>query len=289
MSYSIRKLPKNEFPALLAEIADPPKELFLAGVLPDENQKLLAVVGSRKYSSYGKDSCEKIIEGLQGFPITIVSGLALGIDSIAHKAALKNDLHTIAVPGSGLDPTALYPSTHIRLAEEIVSSGGALLSEYENDFRATPWSFPQRNRIMAGMSHATLIIEANEKSGTLITARLALDYNRNVLVVPGSIFSPTSKGSNELLRHGAEPATSAEDILRTLGFDIEKENQKVRKSLFEDLSPDEQRVVELLKDPMERDDLIRALDIPVSKANMILSAMELKGIIKESMGEMHLA
>src|SRR3984885_1716838 len=164
MSDSIRELSPEEFPELLKEINDPPKKLRLRGELPNLENKMLCIVGSRKYSAYGREMCESIIKGLSDYPITIVSGLALGIDSIAHRAALRAGLQTIAVPGSGLSSKALHPQAHVELANEIVENGGGLLSEYADDFKATQWSFPQRNRIMAGMCHATIVIEAEKKS-----------------------------------------------------------------------------------------------------------------------------
>jgi DNA processing protein len=285
MLYSIRELKLEEFPPLLKEIPDPPKKLFCAGSLPPQENKILCIVGSRKFTEYGRESCEKIISELSGFPITILSGLALGIDSIAHKSALKHRLHSVAVPGSGLGQKVLYPSSHLRLAEEIVESGGALLSEFENDFKPTQWSFPQRNRIMAGMSHAVLVIEAEIKSGTLITSRLATDYNRDVFTVPGSIFSKNSEGPHMLIRLGATPITSGTDILKSFGFEV-KEEKEVN---YENLSDEETILVELLKNPMSRDDLIRESKMPASQINMILTAMEIKGIIMESMGEIRLA
>lgn len=145
-----------------------------------------------------------------------------------------------------------------------------------------------RNRLMAGISKAVLIIEAEEKSGTLITARLALDYNREVLAVPGSVYSPNSKGTNRLIRQGATPITCPEDILEALGFETEQDENKQQK-LFEDLSPEEKQVVELLREPMPRDELMRILSMPIAKANAVLSVMEIKNIIKEELGEIRLA
>ena len=191
--------------------------------MPKGDAKFLCVVGSRKYTDYGKEACQKLIAGLRGHNIVIVSGLALGIDGIAHRAALDAGLTTIAIPGSGLNPSVLYPSSNRQLAEKIIESGGALISEFEPMFKATTYSFPQRNRIMAGISHATLIIEAEIKSGTLITSRLATEYNRDVATVPGSIFSKTSEGPNMLLRLGATPVSSSAHILETLGFKIEED------------------------------------------------------------------
>jgi len=285
MAYSVRQINQSEFPSVLEEIPNPPKKLFCAGELPKKENKLLCVVGSRKNTSYGRDACEKLIQGLSGYPITIISGLALGIDSIAHQSALKSGLQTVAVPGSGLDQKVLYPQSHVRLAEQIIASGGGMISEFEPDFKATPWSFPQRNRIMAGISNAVLVIEAGEKSGTLITAKLALDYNRDVFVVPGDIFSQTSKGSNSFLRLGAEPVTCSEDILKTLGFEIVEKEKIIDLS---DLSEDEKRIVEILNEPTERDEIIRILEIPPSRINIALTSLEIKGVVNESMGKIRL-
>ena len=155
----IRPLLPHEFPELLKEINDPPKQLRYEGELPPPNNKLLAIVGARKFSNYGRESCEAIIAGLAGSPVTIVSGLALGMDSIAHRAALRYGLQTIAIPGSGLDRKVIHPRSHAGLADEIVEAGGGLLSEYDDTMPAGVWAFPKRNRLMAGMSHATIVID----------------------------------------------------------------------------------------------------------------------------------
>ena len=283
----IKKLPKNKFPKALLEIPQPPKDLWIIGELPSENLVHLCIVGSRKNTTYGREACEKIIEGLKGYPIVIVSGLAMGIDAIAHKKALSVGLKVLVFPGSGLSFEAMYPKTNILLAREIIESGGCLISEFEPDFKATLWGFPMRNRLMAGISKAVLIIEAEERSGTLITARLTTEYNRDLLVVPGSIFSPNSKGVNKLLHQGATPVTSSEDVLEALGFELPKDKEKQAK-LFLDLSPEEKIVVGLLREPIPRDDLIRAMKLPVPTANALLSVMEIKKLIKEEMGEIRL-
>ncbi len=283
MSSDINIVPTKNFPPLLAEIPDPPKKLYSQGSLPDWKQyKLLTVVGTRAYTSYGKDVCENLIRGLSGFPIVIVSGLALGIDGIAHRAALRAKLPTIAVPGSGLQEDILYPSAHRTLAKEIVREGGALLSEFEPDFRATAWSFPQRNRIMAGMSHATLVVEAQKKSGTLITSRLATEYNRDVLTVPGSIFSKNSEGPHLLLSLGARPISQSVDILDALGFKIEEKTE----TSYHDCTAEELSVLEFLSEPRPRDEVIRASGLSAGAANALLTALELKGLITETLGEL---
>ena len=281
----IEKLPKNKFPKALLEIPQPPEELWILGELPDPDLIYLSVVGSRKFTSYGREACEKIIAGLKGYPIVIVSGFAMGIDTIAHKTAMRVGLQTMVFPGSGLNKEAMYPKTNLSLMDEIVDYGGCLLSEFEPDFKATYWSFPMRNRLMAGISKAVLIIEAEEKSGTLITARLATEYNRDVLAVPGSIFVSSAKGTNKLIRQGATPITCAEDVLEALGFEKPKEEEK-QKRLFEDLSPVEKKVLDLLRESLPRDDLIRALKMPTAGANALLSVMEIKELIKEELGEM---
>ena len=281
----IRDLHKKDFPPLLLQINDPPKSMRIIGELP-QTKKYLCVVGSRKYSDYGKAVCEKLIEGLRGYSITIVSGLALGMDGIAHRAALKTGLPTIAVPGSGLGQKALYPVTNRNIAEEIIESGGALISEFADDFRPRLESFPQRNRIMAGMSHATLIVEAELKSGTLITSKYATEYNRDVFTVPHSIFSKTSEGPHMLLRLGATPITQSSDIVTALGLRPRDELLQMRD--YSGCSTDERELISLLSEPLSRDEIIRRLGKPVYATQTIIATMEIKGLIEEVMGEIHL-
>ncbi|MDQ3076688.1 MAG: DNA-processing protein DprA [bacterium] len=279
----IRKLTKEEFPPQLLHIPDPPKDLWLDGNLPPIDTKILCVIGARKHTQYGKDVCEKLINSLRGKNISIVSGLALGIDSIAHMAAINAGLHTLAVPGSGIGRDVLYPSTNRRCADTILESGGGLLSEFPPDFVSTPWAFPKRNRIMAALSHAVLIIEAEQKSGTLITSRLATDYNRDVLVVPGSIFSKNSEGPHLLLRIGATPITSVKDLHEVLGFETLFDTS-YKEERYHDCSGKEKEILHILQDPQPRDELIRTLGIPTFEANILLSLLEMKGHIKESLG-----
>lgn len=281
MDDKLNLLSPKQFPALLREIPDAPKKMYARGALPPENLKWLAVVGSRALSPYGKQVCEYLIGGLRGYPIAIVSGLAYGVDALAHKVALSVGLRCVGVPGSGLDWSVLYPRANVGLAKEIVKNGGALVSEFEPGFKATDYSFPQRNRIMAGMSHATLMIEAKERSGTLITARLATEYNRELLVVPGSIFSTQSKGTHQFLKLGATPIIETADILKALNIPM---TDIVSQSSRTDLSDDEKRVLEIIKTPCSRDSLVSQLKRPISDANILLSTMEIKGLIVEEMG-----
>lgn len=275
---TITKLLPSEWPpafAPLFETPEPPKELWALGTLPPPDLTLLTVVGSRNYTTYGKQVIEHLIGGLRGYPIGIISGLALGVDGLAHEAALANGLYTLAVPGSGLGEDVLYPASHKKLAGRIVEQSGGLLSEYPPTAAAARWTFPARNRIMAGLAKATLLIEASSKSGTLITARMAVDYNRELLVVPGNIFSKNSYGVHQFIKLGATPVTSAEDILYALGLTPEERPPVPLRTL----SPEEQKVLALLNEPRDRDELIRLLALPTAEATTLLMMMEINGHI----------
>ncbi|HSE35267.1 MAG TPA: DNA-processing protein DprA [Candidatus Paceibacterota bacterium] len=284
----IRPLAPEHFPTLLCEITDPPKQLWLRGELPSTERTWLAVVGSRKHTSYGADAARTLIEGLRGYPIVIVSGLALGIDAIAHEAALKAGLPTVAVPGSGITDAAIYPRTNAGLAARILDAGGALLTEYEPDFRATQWSFPRRNRIMAGLAHATLVIEADALSGTLITARLAMEYNRDVLAVPGSIFSPSSDGPNALIADGAGLVRSSEDLLRHLGFDeidaaeTPGDADHFSEDTLAEYSDAERAILLILREPLATDEVALRAELAADEANIALMRLAIAGAIRET-------
>ena len=281
----IKTIYKPEFPYLLQEINDPPEKLYIKGTLPLPNTKCLCVVGARKYSSYGKEVTEKLISGLRGYNICIVSGLALGIDSIAHRAALEAGLPTIAFPGSGLHPSVIYPATHARLSEEIVETGGALISECELMQESAPWTFPKRNRLLAGISHATLVIEAKLQSGTLITSKYATEYNRDVGAVPGNIFSPLSKGPHMLLGLGAKVITSSEDVLDLL--DLKKKGEVgVQKTLLLSVSEHEKRILDYLAvEPLTPNELIMKSGFSAREINLIISSLEIEGLIVEKEGK----
>ncbi len=280
--FLIKKInPLEAFPSL-SEIPEPPKSFSMRGSLDRTvGTKLITVVGSRTYTSYGKGVCESLIRGLAGYPVTIVSGLALGIDSIAHRAALDAGLNTIAFPGSGLNWNVLYPAQHKGLAEEILEAGGALISEFPDDTRGAHWTFPRRNRLKAGLSDMVLIIEAREKSGTLITARLGTEYNKIVGAIPGAITSENSKGTNWLIRLGAVPITEAKDILQELGL-AERPTADVAEYLM--LNADEERVLAALNEPKTKEQLLNELDLDPIAANVIFSTLEIKGAIRESLG-----
>ena len=283
MKDELKLISPPDFPPQLREISDPPKRLYLRGNLPSFDKRWLAIVGSRAITPYGKQVVRYLVEGLRGYSIVVVSGLAYGADAEAHRAALEAGLPTVAVPGSGLDWNVVYPRANVGLARNILAEGGAILSEEEPDAKTMDYMFPKRNRIMVGLSHATLVIEAKEKSGSLITAKLATEYNRELLVVPGSIFSAESKGTHQFLRLGATAVTSPEDILVALGI-AKREGPLSLSELREDLSEEEMRVFEIIKSPLPREALIKALELPIMDVNVLLSTMEIKGLIVEELG-----
>ena len=282
MDFPIHHLTTGDMPRGLQEIPDPPATLNYRGVLPPPELKLLTVVGSRKYTSYGKQCVDHLIGGLRGYRIGIVSGLALGIDSLAHEAALEHKLYTLAIPGGGIDDSVLYPATHKKLAHRILDQNGCLLSEFEPTFKAQPWSFPKRNRLQAGISHATLMIEAAEKSGTLITARLCADFNRELLVVPGSIFSKQHAGIHQFLKLGATPVTCAEDILDVLHINPATNPQTTLP--LPNVTAEEAAVLAALSEPRGRDELIRLLGQDTAKTTQLLMLMELGGLVVVNAG-----
>lgn len=285
MQVTLQKISPDKFPPKLKEIPDAPQEIFIEGIFPDPAQHIfLGVVGPRKHSDYGKAICKDLIKGLAGQPIVIVSGLALGIDTIAHTTALEAGLPTVAVPGSGLAPQALYPKSNFQLARTIVASGGVLLSEFEPEFKAAPWSFPKRNRIVAGLCDAVLVIEASEKSGALITAKLATNFGRDVLAVPGSVFSEQSKGTNRLIAQGAFPITSAQDIIQH--FNLAQES-KSNGMLFESFTEQEIAVLRLLSEPRTKNYIYEYSGLSSSECSIVLSSLEIKNAIYEELGKIY--
>lgn len=277
---SIRELERDELPAQLLEIPQVPDRLWIRGTLPSKETRFLAVVGSRAMSAYGKEACEKLISGLSGYPISIVSGLALGVDACAHKAALKAGLHTIAIPGSGLDDSVISPRTNLALAKDILAAGGALISEQEPLHK--PWikEFPSRNRLMVGLADAVLMIEAGEKSGTLITARLAGEYNRELLCVPHRIGDAHGFGPHLFMRLGATLVTEPLHILEALKIPpIE-----TARAAPTDLEGTELEIWSMLEEPKTRDEIIRSGATPASTLLTALVALEIRGLIREEFG-----
>ncbi len=283
----MRKLDRSEIPPQFFEIPEPPQDLWVEGELPHYDDTMyLTVVGSRKYTNYGRDACIELIKGLAGYPITIVSGLAIGIDTIAHTTAIEAGLRTIAFPGSGLGNNVLYPRSNWQLANQIVLSGGALVSEFSPETPSAVWTFPRRNRLMAGLCDAVLIIEAEEKSGTLITARLALDYNKDVYVVPGSIFSSNSQGTNRLIRDGAYPICSSLDLLQALGFDVENNTDPKEKSAREENLTEQEKTILafLFAGPVLKETLLKLSGLSIQEFNILMSQMELSDLLVDEGG-----
>ena len=266
-----------------------PKEIFIQGTLPkisiDQNgyatPRILTVVGSRKYSTYGKDVVKYLLGALSGADVIILSGLALGIDSLAHKIALENNIVTLSIPGSGLGSGVLYPRSNVRLAEEILSSGGSILSEYDDTTKAEQWTFPARNRLMAALSDAVLLIEAEASSGTLITARHALELGKDIGIVPGSIFSPTSRGTHALLKDGATPISTTNDLYELLHL-APKEEKRVA---IKNLNNDETTIYALLHEPCNKDTLLASSLLSPQNFMIALTTLEMKGYIQETFGE----
>ncbi|HMA77966.1 MAG TPA: DNA-processing protein DprA, partial [Candidatus Paceibacterota bacterium] len=236
------------------------------------------------YTNYGKAVVEHIVGGLVGYQVGIVSGLAIGIDGLAHEAALRHHLYTLAIPGGGLDDTVLYPARHKRLAYRILEAGGTLLSEYEPTQRVARWTFPQRNRLVCGLAQATVVIEAAEQSGSLITARMATDYNRELFVVPGDIFSPVSRGTHQFLKLGATPLTDAKDIIDALELKPTPAKSIAADTAAGAVAPAAQTLLCTLTEPMQKDELIRRSGIATAQANVLLMELELTGHIAETDG-----
>jgi DNA processing protein len=276
----IRELAREAYPASLGEIPGCPSRVWVAGSAAPPGTKYLAVVGSRALTSYGREACAKLIGGLAGYPISIVSGLALGADAAAHRAALLAGLHTIAIPGSGLGERCISPRSNAGLARDIHEAGGMLLSEHPPDYLPHAYDFPSRNRIMVGIADAVLIIEAGPQSGTLITARLAGEYGRELLVVPHRIGDPHGYGAHLFLRLGATMVSESLHILEALR--IPPVQDKVRTP--PKLEGNEELLYVILKEPRTRDEAVRLSGLAIGDALTALVTLELKGIAKEEFG-----
>lgn len=279
----IRELDRSEWPEQLLEIPQPPKRLWVRGALPGAGTKLLTVVGSRAMTRYGQEACERLIAGLAGYPVSIVSGLALGIDTCAHKAALAAGLHTLALPGSGLADDVLYPRSNRAFAKEVLAKGGMMLSEYAPDTPSHVRYFPERNRLMVGISDAVLVIEAGVKSGTLITARLAAEYNRELLCIPHRIADPHAFGPHLFIRLGATLVTEPLHILEALKIPP-REGAPSRGVTPDGLEDAELEIFGMLDEPKTRDEILRTGSAGAGELLTALVALELRGLIKEEFG-----
>ena len=279
----------ERFPELLNEIPDPPLGIFILGELPPENLHKVAIIGSRRCSEYGLTAARLLAKPLAHSGIIVVSGMARGVDSMAHKGALDGGGKTIAVLGCGVD--ICYPSENEKLRIDIINNG-CLLSEYPPGTKPLPMHFPARNRIISGLCQGVVVTEAGRKSGTLITVDQASEQGREVLAVPGNIVSKLSEGTNQLIRDGATPVSSYEDILYALRIPIKNlhdtkntDSQNQQSIPNKNLTPDEQQVYNhLTLEAITFDMLLDIIDIPPQQLHMICTTLELKGLIKRLAG-----
>jgi DNA processing protein len=268
----------NGYPSRLKEIHDFPPVIYIRGNILDEDEYCLAVVGTRNPSAYGRQLTEEIVSELARNKITIVSGLAKGIDTIAHRSALNAGGRTVAVMGGGLD--SVYPAENANLARNIIKNG-AMTSEYAPGTKPRPENFPRRNRIMSGLCLGVLVIEAGETSGSLITAHLAFEQDREVFAIPGSVLSPASIGTNKLIMEGtARLVRNAGDILQELNLTAVAEQLEIKEVIP---SSDTEALIlkNLGAEPKHIDEVCRASGLPVSVTSSTLAMMELKGMVKQ--------
>jgi DNA processing protein len=278
------------YPELLSVLPAPPPLLYYQGDWRaiTSNPNRLAVVGSRQHSAYANRAIEELLSPVARTGIVIVSGLAYGVDALAHQIALNNQGKTIAVLGSGLSHNHIYPRANQALAEKIRTEGGLLISEFPLNMAPFKQNFPQRNRIISGLSQATLVIEAKEKSGALITAACALEQNREVLAVPGNIFSEFSVGPNNLINEGAKPISRPADILEIFKIEIKDGTEKRRVRQFSPFAPEnkaEKIIYDLICRATERgekisaEEIIQAAKLDTARINSTLSILEIKNIV----------
>ncbi len=265
------------YPPRLLTIDDPPPVLYLKGDLLPADDWCVAIVGTRSASVYGKEAARRLAADLAGAGITIISGLARGIDAVAHRAALDAGGRTFAVLGSGLD--VIYPAEHSRMATEIVARG-ALISEYALGTQPEAANFPPRNRIISGLSRGVVVVEAGERSGALITSDFAAEQGREVFAVPGSIFNRGSQGTNRLIRSGAHPVLSAVDVLEPLHLESAVQHAEARSLLPAD-ETEALLLGELGEEPRHVDEVGRAVQLPIAVVSSTLALMELKGMVRQ--------
>lgn len=272
------------YPEKLRNISNPPRQLYCRGNISLLHERSIAVVGSRKYTIYGKNVAHIIGKKLGEIKLPVVSGLAYGIDAYAHEGVVDVKGRAIAVLGSGIE--RMTPRCNYNLMNRIIENEGLILSEYVPEFQAEKWSYPARNRIISGLSEAVIVVEANFNSGALITAQCANNQGRAVYAVPGNINSQFSMGSNLLIRDGAVPLIVIDDVIRDVGYEVSAETETEI-----DLDDDETKVVDLVKkyNGITPDKIAEALGIRVGKVNAIVTVLEIKGIVETYSGKIHLA
>ncbi|WKZ28502.1 MAG: DNA-processing protein DprA [Patescibacteria group bacterium] len=263
------------WPPDFGQASPPPKRLFVRGRFAPALG--VAIVGTRRMSAYGRACVEWLAPEIVRLGLPVVSGLALGIDGVAHEAALAANGTTTAVIGSGVDDASVYPRAHLGLARRILAGGGAVVSEYAPGTPSMPYHFPARNRLIAALARAVLVIEAPKKSGAMITARLALEMGRDVWAVPGAITQPNSEGPNSLIQNGATPITGPEDIAAALGL----APRQAALPTLNDASPEERPILELLAAGTDTADAIaRTLQRPIPAVSALLTGLELRGAVR---------
>lgn len=269
----------EKYPELLKEIPDFPLSIYYKGNIDEINYDYnIAIVGSRQASESAKLALKSILSKLKNSNIVVVSGLAYGIDSQAHQSALDNNLKTIAVIGSGLD--IIYPAQNKKLYRDILNNNGLVFSEYPLKTRPMAQNFPQRNRIVVGMSKGTLVAEAKLKSGAMISANLTLDYNRELMCIPGNILNPNTSGIYYLIKNGAGIIAESSDLLNQMGWDIIFEESNVKRNILTEI---QQKVIDVLSlEPKTFDEIVFKMSEDVSKIMVTLTELELKGLIKQS-------
>ncbi len=275
----------SDYPRRLREINQPPPVLYVRGSINVEDEWAVAVVGTRRVTPYGRQVTAELASFLANNGITVVSGLARGVDAIAHQSALKNGGRTIAVLGSGVD--VIYPPEHSRLAVDIIKQG-ALVSDYAVGTKPDGVNFPPRNRIISGLTMATIVVEAGETSGALITAEFAVEQGKEVFAVPGSILTPQSEGTNKLIEQGARPLLKMSEILDVLNLEKIPEKQTSRKQF--PLNPVESKLLSTLsQDPIHVDEVSRLAELPISEVTAMLTMLELKGMVAQVGGMTYVA
>ena len=274
----------DQYPARLKEIFDYPPVIFVRGSIEPADEWCIAVVGTRRATAYGKQVTEEIVADLVRSKITVVSGLARGIDTVAHRTALNCGGRTMAIFASGLD--TVYPPENAAMARQVMQQG-ALISEYPLGTRPRAENFPRRNRIMSGLSLGVLVVEAGDKSGALITAQMAIEQDREVFAIPGSILSTASRGTNQLIQEGAKLVGDYTDILEELNL-MTVARQIEMKELIPPNETEAQLLKQMAAEPVHIDEICRGSGLPVSTVSSTLAMMELKGLVKQ-MGAMHYA
>ncbi len=279
---TVMTLMEEGYPRLLKEIDQSPPVLYIKGKLSPADEFAVAMVGTRRISSYGQQITRDISLYLASHGLTVVSGLARGVDALAHQSVLNGGGRTIAVLGSGVD--VIYPPEHRQLADEIVKNG-AIISDYPMGTQPEGINFPPRNRIISGLSLATIVIEAGERSGALITADFALEQGRDVFAVPGNILSPSSRGTNRLIQNGAYPLVSPQDVLDVLELSQLNEVKTARQTLPADTT--EAMILNVMDhNPVHVDEISHRISLPIEKISASLTMMELKGMVQH-VGGMH--